>query len=232
ERFRVYRPEQIVAMATSHRPAFRPGTRWAYSNTNYVLVSMIIEKVTGTPWQQQLHERVIEPLGLRHTFTPGTSPYLPRPHLRTYRRLTPGAPLTDVTTYAAGQADGSVISTPHDVNLFYRALLGGRLLRPAQLAQMKRTRPATPFKELWRDAGYGLGLMKRRLPCGGWAWFHAGGGWNAVTDNAVTTDGRAAVTVAYASTLGPDQSPVQQIKTSATLIDHALCAARSAPRRP
>ncbi|MEV0391334.1 serine hydrolase domain-containing protein [Nonomuraea sp. NPDC050643] len=226
ERFRTYGPGQLVAMAMRHRPVFPPGTGWAYSNTNYVLASMIIEKVTGTPWQQQLHERVIEPLGLRHTFTPGTSPFLPRPHLRTYRRLTPGGPAVDVTVYAAGQADGSVISTPHDVNRFYGALLGGRLLRPAQLAEMKETVPAAPYKEFWREAGYGLGLMKRRLSCGDWVWFHAGGGWNAVTDNAVTTDGRRSAVVAYATTLGPDQSPLQQIKTSAALIDRALCADR------
>jgi D-alanyl-D-alanine carboxypeptidase len=66
--------------------------------------------------------------------------------------------------------------------------------------------------------------MKRRLPCGGWAWFHGGGLRNAITDNAVTPDGRRAVTVAVASTLEPGQDILRQAKASATLIDHALCA--------
>lgn len=64
--------------------------------------------------------------------------------------------------------------------------------------------------------------MKRRLPCGGWAWFH-GGGWNSVSDNAVTSDGRRSVAVSISSLLEPGQSPLQQIKSSTALIDHALC---------
>ncbi|GAA2699269.1 hypothetical protein GCM10010412_095650 [Nonomuraea recticatena] len=224
ERFRAYRPEQLVAMAMRHRPAFAPGAGWAYSNTNYVLAGMLIEKVTGTSWEQQVFERITEPLGLRNTFAPGTSSFLPGPRLSAYKRFVPGGPLVDVTTYVAGHADHSMISTTKDVNRFYRALLGGRLLRPAQLAEMKKTVPATPYRAFWRDAGYGLGLMKRRLPCGGWAWFHGGGNWNAISDNGVTSDGRTAATVFYATTVGPGQSPVQQIKASATLIDRALCA--------
>ncbi len=54
-------------------------TRWAYSNTNYVLIGMLIERVTGHPWEQEIHERIIEPLGLRHTLTMGTSAYVPQP---------------------------------------------------------------------------------------------------------------------------------------------------------
>ncbi|MER6003545.1 serine hydrolase domain-containing protein [Nonomuraea angiospora] len=223
ERFRVYRPEEFVAMAMRHKPAFEPGKGWAYSNTNYVLVGMIIEKVTGTPWQQQLLERVIEPLGLRHTYAPGTSPFLPQPRMTTYKRFTADGPMVDVTTYFPGGTDHSLVSTPDDVNRFFSALLGGRLLRPTELAEMTKTVPATPFRAFWRDAGYGLGIMKRRLPCGGWAWFHGGGGWNAISDNAVTADGRRVASVAYSSALRPDQDPLPQIKASTSLIDHALC---------
>ncbi|KAB2350164.1 serine hydrolase domain-containing protein [Actinomadura rudentiformis] len=224
ERFRTYSPERLVAMAMQHRPAFKPGRNWAYSNTNYILVGMIIEKASGRPWQQEVHERIIEPLGLRHTLIPGTSAHLPQPNMTAYRRLVPGGPEIDVSTVASGHPDGSLISTTGDVNTFFQALLGGRLLRPAQLRQMQRTRSAKPFQEIWRDAGYGLGLMKRRLACGDWVWFHGGGGWNYVTDNAVTPDGRRTTTVFYTSRLGPDQSPIQQLKTSATLIDNTLCA--------
>ncbi|MGV9379680.1 serine hydrolase [Nonomuraea sp. NPDC003707] len=120
-------------------------------------------------------------------------------------------------------ADHSLVSTPDDVNRFFSALLGGRLLRPTELAEMTKTVPAAPFRAFWRDAAYGLGIMKRRLPCGGWVWFHGGGGWNAISDNAVTADGRRVASVAYSSALRPDQDPLPQIKASASLIDHALC---------
>ncbi|GAA1580526.1 serine hydrolase domain-containing protein [Actinomadura kijaniata] len=224
ERFRTYPPERLVAMALQHRRAFEPGRGWAYSNTNYILAGMAIEKATGRPWQQEVHERIIEPLGLRHTLIPGTSAHLPQPGMTAYRRLVPGGPETDVSTIASGHPDWSFVSTTGDVNRFLQALLGGRLLRPAQLRQMQRTVPAKPFREVWREAAYGLGLMKRRLPCGKWAWFHGGGNWNYIIDNAVSPDGHRAATVFYTSRLGPDQSPIQQFKTSATLIDHALCA--------
>ncbi|MFI0357012.1 serine hydrolase domain-containing protein [Actinomadura sp. 9N407] len=86
ERFRTYRPEQVIAMAMRHGPVFEPGERWGYSNTNYVLAGMIIEKATGAPWQQAVHERIIERLALGHTVIPGTSAHLPSPRLAAYKR--------------------------------------------------------------------------------------------------------------------------------------------------
>ncbi len=224
DRFRTYAPEHLVAGAVKQRPVFEPGQGWGYSNTNYVVAGMVIEKVTGAPWSQAVHERTVEPLGLSGTVIPGTSAHLPSPRLAAYQSLRPGGPPVDVSTYAAGHADSSIISTTGDVNRFFSALLGGRLLPPAQLREMQKTEPAEPYAAIWDEPGYGLGLMKRRLPCGGWAWFHGGGLRNAITDNAVTPDGRRAVTVAVASTLEPGQDILRQAKASATLIDHALCA--------
>lgn len=226
ERFRTYQPDQLVAMALRHPPVFQPGKGWHYSNTNYVLAGMIIDKVTGTPWAQAVHERIIQPLALTDTTIPGTSAHLPSPRLAAHKRLRPDGPPVDVSTYAAGHADDSMISTPSDVNRFLRALLSGRLLKPAQLEEMQATERAEPYEAIWDQPGYGLGLMKRRLSCGEWVWFHSGGFLNAITDNAVTPDGRRAVTVAIASTEQPGQDKLPQAKASAALIDHALCTAR------
>lgn len=228
ERDRTYRPEELVAMALQKPPVFVPdGETWGYSNTNYVLAGMIIEKATGRSWRDEVRDRIIEPLGLTGTILPGASPHLPSPRLAAYKRWTPGGPLTDVSTFAAGQADGSLISTTEDVNRFFRALLGGRLLAPAQLRQMRQTVDATGFDVYYKEPKYGLGLMQRTMSCGKKVWFHGGGGWNAMTDNAVTTDGRRSVTVFYASALGPDEVPLDQAKASAALIDRALCSGRS-----
>lgn len=220
ERFRTYQPEELVAMAMRQERV----EGWSYSNTNYVLAGMIIQKVTGNPWQQEVHQRVIERLDLRHTLIPGTSANLPEPRLSVYKLLSAGGPLTDISVYAAGHPDSSMISTTDDVGRFFRALLGGKLLRPAQLEQMMAdTVPAGQYQQVWKDARYGLGLMKRKLDCGEWVWFHAGGVWNSLSDNAVTEDGRASASVAIASLLGPDVPPVEQYQSSAALIDHALC---------
>jgi CubicO group peptidase (beta-lactamase class C family) len=130
---------------------------------------------------------------------------------------------------------GLVTGNGHDgTTITVRQLLGHtsglpdyaeRLLKPVQLREMQTTRLAEPFAAVWDEPGYGLGLMRRRLPCGGWAWFHGGGWWNAITDNAVTADGRRSVTVFLAGTLEPGQDPTDQAKASARLIDNALCAA-------
>lgn len=73
-RWRTYRPEELVDLAMRHEPAFPAGTRWAYSNTNYVLAGMIIENITGRTWEQQVHSRILRPLGLQHTDTPAPGP--------------------------------------------------------------------------------------------------------------------------------------------------------------
>ena len=140
-------------------------------------------------------------------------------------KLRPGGPQVDVSTYVAGHGDASIISTTSDVNRFLSALLGGRLLKPAQLAEMQKTEPAAPYEIVYDEPGYGLGLMKRRTSCGE-VWFHGGGYLNAITDNAVTSDGRRAVTVAIASSVEPGPFPIEQYKASAALIDHAICGTR------
>lgn len=61
------------------------------------------------------------------------------------------------------------------VNRFLSALLGGRLLKPVQLAEMRKTERAEPYEIVYREPGYGLGLMKRRTSCGEEVWFHGGG---------------------------------------------------------
>ncbi|MFF2146741.1 serine hydrolase domain-containing protein [Kitasatospora sp. NPDC058190] len=163
-------PEQTVARAMRHRPDFQPGTHWKYSNTGYVLLGMVIERVSGHPWHEEVRDRIARPLGLDHTFWPGTSPTLPQPHARTCQRFTAGEPLVDVTEQVGPGTNGEagLVSTTADLDLFLRALLGGRLLAPAQLAQMKRTIPISEdFEELMPGARDGLGLFSRPLSCGG-----------------------------------------------------------------
>ncbi|WP_285577627.1 serine hydrolase domain-containing protein [Actinoallomurus iriomotensis] len=64
-----------------------PGAKWAYSNTNYVLAGLLPEKVTGEPAATYITEHVIRPAGLRHTYFPGTNPYIAGPRSRAYYPL-------------------------------------------------------------------------------------------------------------------------------------------------
>ncbi|MFE2722110.1 serine hydrolase domain-containing protein [Kitasatospora sp. NPDC059327] len=163
-----YRPQQLVDIANSRPPYFEPGRDWHYSNTNYVLLGMLIERTTGRTWRQEVSERVLRPLGLRDTFLPVSDTRVPGPHAHTYVQLPEGpADLTRLNPSVA-DASGSAISTVGDLNRFHAALFGGRLLRPAEFAEMTTTVPVAELR-----GGYGLGVARIDTPCGE-IWGHTG----------------------------------------------------------
>ncbi|NEC66131.1 serine hydrolase domain-containing protein [Streptomyces sp. SID9727] len=170
ERFRTYTPDELVRLAVSDAPKFPPGEGWSYSNTNYVLAAMIVEKATGRSWAHEVEARIIRPLALSGTSVPGASPLIPGPHAHGYAAFGTEE-VTDVTALDPSMAVGSgaVVSTAHDLNRFYAALLGGRLLAPAQLAEMTDAEYAPELR-----AGYGLGLAEIPLSCGGTFFAHRG----------------------------------------------------------
>ncbi|MFI9201156.1 serine hydrolase domain-containing protein [Streptomyces sp. NPDC053048] len=183
-------PEKHVKVALSHKPLFDPGDRHSYSNTNYILAGLIVEKAGGRSYEDEVRDRIITPLGLKNTSNPGNSIHLPRPSSRGYSKLFRSAPdrIDDVTEMngSQGWADGDIISTAGDLNRFYSALLGGKLLPPKQLKAMKTT-VAVPGSS---GMSYGLGLARIGTSCGTTLWGHSGGmtGWLSM---AVTTaDGR------------------------------------------
>ncbi|GLY78859.1 serine hydrolase [Actinoallomurus iriomotensis] len=228
-RYDTYTPEQTVARAMRHRPDFRSGTDWSYCNTGYVLLGMVVHRVTGHPWHEEVRDRIVRPLGLRHTFWPGTSPELPRPHAETYQSFAPGEPPVDVTEQIGQGTNGEagLVSTTADLNRFLRALLGGRLLRPAQLAQMKHTMPVSEeFQKLMPGARDGLGVFSRPLSCGGVYWGHEGGDSGWITADGVTADGRRAVTASLSGVFAASSDDVLRVEQAESkLIDDALCAA-------
>jgi D-alanyl-D-alanine carboxypeptidase len=183
-------PEQLVAIAMTHKPLFAPGASWSYSNTNYVLAGMVIEKATGHSYASEIRRRIIEPLGLRATSVPGTRTTLPRPSGRAYSKLarTTTGPTYDVTELNPSLASsaGEMISDSADLNRFYTALLGGRLLPSRQLKEMKTTVKADGIP----GARYGLGLIDRELGCGVHVWGHDGGIHGSTSSAVTTADGR------------------------------------------
>jgi D-alanyl-D-alanine carboxypeptidase len=181
ERFVHFSPEDAIKASTTQPLLFAPGAGWSYSNTGYIVLALLVEKVTGQRIERALAQRITGPLGLHDTYLVRDFPLLPRAASRGYEQLYP-APhgLTDVTEYNYSRyvGAGSMISSAGDVNRFYRALLGGRLLRPDLLAQMKHTVPATDPTGGYAGYDYGLGLMHLRLDqlCGAASgvWGHQG----------------------------------------------------------
>ncbi|GAA2570127.1 hypothetical protein GCM10010435_50400 [Winogradskya consettensis] len=181
----------------SKPPLFAPGTDWSYSNTNYVQLGMVIHKITGRPYAAELRDRIIRPLGLHETESPGTRLDIAGPHAHGYLEV--GDAPVDVTRLnpsIAGSA-GDLISSTADLNTFFRALLTGRLLPPAQLAQMKTAVPGHD---------YGLGLEQEQLPCGVTVYGHGGDIFGYNTLSLHTADARMQLSAAvtpYAGNLGP-----------------------------
>ncbi|MFJ8332271.1 serine hydrolase domain-containing protein [Streptomyces sp. NPDC094437] len=183
-------PGELVGIAMAHGPDFTPGTSWSYSNTNYVLAGMVIEKATGHGFGQEIERRVIEPLRLRATSVPGTRSTVPSPSSRAYSKLAPTAEgrTYDVTRLnpSLASAAGEMISSSADLNRFYSALLRGRLLPPQQLKEMKTTVRLDGVPNL----SYGLGLMDQTLSCGVHVWGHTGGIHGSASVATTTADGR------------------------------------------
>ncbi|MGW5122801.1 serine hydrolase domain-containing protein [Streptomyces sp. NPDC004069] len=218
ERFHTYTPEELVGLAMRHPPKFSPGTDWSYSNTNYILAAMIIHKVTGQSWAREVEDRIIRPLDLRDTSTPGVFPSILGPHAQGYAAFDTDT-ATDVTELNSSMAvgSGSIISTVHDLNRFYAALLGGRLLAPAQLDEMTTTMPAPEL-----GVKYGLGLAEIPLPCGGSYFGHRGELLGYVTWGGATRDGTRTAVVYVTSYGGQDTQ-----QAMLTLMGQELCRTRS-----
>jgi D-alanyl-D-alanine carboxypeptidase len=169
---RTFRPRELARVGLRLPPVAAPGAMWSYANTNYVLLGLLLERVTGRAYEEVLSRRVLGPLGLRDTFLPGHRRRLPGPRLEAYVPWR-GGTLRRFTTYdmSWAWAGGDLVSTADDVNRFYRALLGGHVLPPAMLREMKTTVPMAPeFPEL---AGHGLGIFWLSDPCGR-IWGHDG----------------------------------------------------------
>ncbi|MFD9598363.1 serine hydrolase domain-containing protein [Kitasatospora sp. NPDC059973] len=215
--YRYFEPRELLDGALVQKARFPAGGGWEYSNTNYLVAGLLVQKVTGRPVGEVITKRVIDRVGLRHTYFPApgdTAVHEAHPH--GYFRGSPDAPLVDYTEMDASMAwaAGGIVSTNTDLNAFFAALLGGRLLPPAQLAEMRTTVPAEP---LGPGVRYGLGLQSRPLSCGGLAWGHGGTSPGYRTRGGVTDDGRAAtITV----TTVPGATGAQHM---AEALDAALC---------
>ncbi|MEE1781973.1 serine hydrolase, partial [Streptomyces sp. SP17BM10] len=213
---RYYEPRELLDAALAQKAHFAPSTRWEYSNTNYLVAGLIIQKLTGRPLGEEVNRRIVDRIGLRHTYfpTPGDMT-IHEAHPEGYNQDADGS-FHDYTELdpSWGWAAGAVVSTNSDIVRFYTALLGGRLLPAAQLAEMRTTVPAD---EVGPGVRYGLGLMSTPLSCGGVFWGHGGTIPGYYTAGGTTDDGRA---VNLAVTMIPGDAAGKGVEAA---VDSALC---------
>lgn len=162
-----YSPQEIIDYVGQQPLYFAPGAGFHYSNSNYILLGKIIEQVTGSTYAQQLHQRIIDKLGLTRTYFAGFD-QLPASEMHGYA-LARGQ-YRDRTAWenpSLAWAAGSLISNAQDLTRFITALFSGQLLKPGSLALMQQGVPVES------GGTYGLGLTMFDLP-GGRAFGHSG----------------------------------------------------------
>lgn len=150
-RWKAYGPRELLDVAARRDPHFAPGRGRKDSNTNHVLVGMVIEEVSGRSWQREVERRILRPLRLGGTVVPTTSPRVPGPHAEGYLPLPEGPADVSLLNPSVAGAAGGAVSTTADPNRFPAALLGRRLLPEARLAEMPQAVPA---------ASYGPGVIR------------------------------------------------------------------------
>jgi len=157
---RQWEPRELVAVALSRPPLFTPATNWSYSNTNYILLGLVIEAATGKKLAEELQSRIFAPLALGATSFP-TGISIDGTFAHGYVSLAPGASLIDATpilnpSYA--WSAGGIVSNAADLGKFFSALFKGRVLPAAQLREMKTVSPLV--------GDWGLGLRLTPTKCG------------------------------------------------------------------
>lgn len=191
-RFTTVTQEQAIALAMTFPPNFAPGTSWSYSNTNYILAGMIIERAGDAPLADQITRRICAPLGLVDSWLPAAGDMeIPGPHAKAFTRvLDPDdMPPRDVTSLDTSMfwAAGGMISTLRDLSTFLAALLAGRLVPAAQFQKMLTTHPTRNWVP---GTAYGLGIASFHLPGDVIAWGMVGTMFGSQTVVAGTRDGR------------------------------------------
>jgi len=204
----VYTDAELLAIAFKHDPYFPPGKGWQYSNTNYTLLGMILQKQTGQSLPDLVKERITGPLGLKHTYyadpkATNTGPGYAHGYAIKYAGGTPQ--YTDTSDWPLGSwagPAGAMVTTADDLAHFFSAVLQGKLFSQEQLEQMKTTVPlpaAFPLK-----GGYGLGLFRTDSACGT-VWGHGGDTMGHHSTAVATEDGRR--TAVTDSTGEPNDRP-------------------------
>ena len=197
---RRWTPRQLVEIGVGAKPTFAPGKGWAYSNTNYVLLGMIVRKAMGRSFGAVLRSEILRPLHLDQTEYPsGTT--MPRPYSHGYDVLAGLTWPVDLTGQSPTIAwsSGAVVSTPGDLGKFFRALMSGRVLPPKLLREMKRATPSSlngPHPFYGGGVGaYGLGLVHYTWSSACGVWGHTGDFPGYHTLALVSGDGKRAAAI-------------------------------------
>ncbi|MGW1190790.1 serine hydrolase domain-containing protein [Streptomyces sp. NPDC002559] len=152
---RPFTPQELLAYSFRHPVQFQPGEKFEYSNTNAILLGLVVEKAGGLPLAEYLERNVFRPAGMHHTFLPRGTEF-PAPHAQGYTDQTADGRTQNATDWdpSWAWAAGGAISDQRDLRVWARVLATGTLLTPATQAERLRTGSSG-----LPDTGYGLGIF-------------------------------------------------------------------------
>ncbi|MEU5090565.1 serine hydrolase domain-containing protein [Streptomyces sp. NPDC021356] len=185
-RSKSFTPQQVVDLMAGQPMQFAPGTAQQYNGMNYYVAGLLVEKITGHGFADEVRSRITRPLSLHDTYVPDADdPRLPNPHSHGYLMVKSPDGTThpvDVTEQSPWPwAEGGMISTPADLDRFMTALFRGRFLPPAQQAELFTVPAVASFHSSQcrteADAGRAcmtMGLMRVKASNGVVVWGKTG----------------------------------------------------------
>src|SRR6185369_7606641 len=142
-------PEKLVARFRDKPLEFQPGEKWNYSNSGYVLLGYLIEKISGQTYTQFVQENIFTPLGMKDSGYDSNSAIIPH-RAAGYTPIPNGIKNAGYIDMTIPLSAGGLYSTTEDLLRWEQGLMGGKLLSPASLQKM-----TTPFKQ---DYAFGIGV--------------------------------------------------------------------------
>jgi D-alanyl-D-alanine carboxypeptidase len=200
-------PEQLPTYVADQPLAFASGSKYAYSNTDNILVGLMVSAVDGTPYEQSLQARVYGPLGLTATSLP-SGVAMPTPFIHGYQPDPPNADEDVSEVIAAGWswASGGIVSTPQDANQFARGYASGKETNAATKKQQFTFRPGKSEPTGPGTNSAGLGIFRYQTKCGT-VYGHTGNTPGYTQFIASTDDGTRSTVVSINGQITPERNP-------------------------
>ncbi len=218
-------PEELLSFVEDEDLLFDPGSEYHYSNSDNIVVALMVEAATGKSYEDQLRERVYKPLGLSKTTLP-RGPNLRKPFIHGYDTSEhPPEDVSEVVAAGWSWASGGIVSTPADLNDFIRGYVGGKLFDQRTRAKQRRvieggsSEPPGPGKN-----SAGLAVFRYETRCGT-VWGHTGNTPGYTQFMAASPNGRRSVTVSINSQLTPTMGDPDAFKALRRAEGLAVCAA-------
>src|SRR5262249_11312669 len=215
-------PRHLLAFVAGKPPSFNPGTQFRYSNSDNIIVGLMVEAATHQPYEKVLKDRVYRPLELTRTSLPNDSD-MPRPYVRGYDVL--DDPPSDVSKFfAAGWAwaSGGIVSTPADATLFVRGYVGGALIDQNTRAAQFQFRQGESDPPGPGGNSVGLALFRYETTCGT-VYGHTGNTAGYTQFVAATADGRRSVVVSINAQITPKLAE-ERFAELRSIYELAVCA--------